>query len=107
MPDSLVNLGELAEPATKLIEKLSVALGAPFIPWYARQQAKAALIKAEADARIKILEGEVGIEVSDLMRRALYRAAVEEANEQANMEAIAHAALPQLEATARPDNIDT
>jgi hypothetical protein len=38
---SLINLGDLAKPASVLIEKISDAIGGGFKPWQTRRVAKA------------------------------------------------------------------
>ncbi len=49
------NVGDFAKPACILIEKVSYALGAPFIPWQmkriAQAEAEADLIKAEGEVK--------------------------------------------------------
>lgn len=96
---SLVHLGKISEPANTLIKKVSSAVGGLFEPWQikrvAKAQAKADLIKAEAE-----------IEITDRHRRAIYRWFEEEAQRQENMESITKKALPQLNEGSDPNNME-
>jgi len=97
--NSIINFGELSKPATVLVEKISDAIGGLFKPYQivrvARAEAEAERVKAESQ-----------IEISDLQRRAFYRFLEEEAKKQKNMEDITQGALPQLEETSRPSEVD-
>lgn len=95
----LVNIGELAKPATVLIERISDAVGGLCNPWQIKRVAK-----AEADAAITQAESQ--IEVTDLHRRAAARWLEEEAQKQSNMEAITAKAIPLLEEKAQPEKMD-
>ena len=96
---SLVNLGQLSQPADTLIKKVSSAVGGIFEPWQIKRVAKAeteaSLIKAKAE-----------IEITDLHRRAMHRFVEEEANRQENMEAITEKAIPQLEDGSDPSKME-
>lgn len=96
---SIVDVGKLAEPATKLIEKVSDAVGGLAKPWQiervAKAESKAALIKAHAE-----------IEITALHKRALNRLANEEAQKQNNMESIAYEATKYLTDKSQPEKID-
>lgn len=96
---SLINLGDISKPATVLIEKISDAIGGYFRPYQIRRVAK-----AEADAQI--IEAQSQIEITDLQRRALVRFLGEEARKQDNMEKITQKALPHLNESSKPDNIE-
>jgi hypothetical protein len=109
-PNSLMNIGDLAKPANTLVEKISDAIGGIFKPAQIRRVAE-----AEADAeKIRILtQVEVEkiralaqIEIDDLQRRAMARFFAEEAKKQENIESITRKALPEVEETARPDEIN-
>ena len=54
--NSIVNIGELAKPATVLIEKISSAVGCLYEPTkvkrLARAEAEAALVRAESELQI-------------------------------------------------------
>lgn len=98
-PKSLINIGDLAAPATTLIEKIADAIGGVFRPQQIRKVAM-----AEADA--EVIRARAEIEVSDIKRRALERFVEEEAKKQANMESIADKALLQLDNEASPENME-
>ena len=101
MPEgtSIINFGELAKPATVLIEKISDALGGVFKPFQVKRvanaQAEAALIHAESE-----------IKITELHRRAMRRFIEEEAKKQENIESITERAIPQLEDKAQPQKMD-
>jgi hypothetical protein len=94
----LARLGDLAKPATVLIEKISDAVGGVFKPFQivrvARAEAEASLILAETQ-----------IQVTDLHRRAGRRFLEQEAKRQLNIEAITEKALPLLEDKSSPQNM--
>src|SRR6267142_5975783 len=96
---SLGNLGDLTKPATVLIEKIFDALGGYFRPRQIRR-----LAKAEAEA--EIIKAQTGIEVADIQRRALNRWVAEETKKQDNIERITQKAIPQLEESSNPQNIE-
>lgn len=96
---SLINLGDISKPATVLIEKISEAIGGYFRPYQIRRVAK-------ADAEAQIIEAQAQIEVTDLQRRALIRFVGEEARKQDNMEKITQKALPHLNESSKPEDIE-
>ena len=96
---SLINLGDLAKPATALIEKISEGLDGYFKPFQIKRVAK-------ATAEAEFIKAQGQIEVTDLQRRALGRFVVEEAKKQDNIEKITEKAIPQLEDSARPKDIE-
>ncbi len=96
---SLVDLNALAKPAKILIEKVSDAVGWCFDPVQVRRMAH-----AEADALAIRTQAE--IEADELKRRALMRFINEEAQRQSNIEAITSSAIPKLEDTANPADVD-
>jgi len=96
---SLGNLGDLTKPATVLIEKIFDVLGGYFRPRQIRR-----LAKAEAEA--EIIKAQTGIEVADIQRRALNRWVAEETKKQDNIERITQKAIPQLEESSNPQNIE-
>jgi hypothetical protein len=98
-PTALLNLGELSKPATVFIEKISAGIGALFEP---RQIVRVA--KAEAEA--ELIRAQSQLEISDLHRRALWRFLQEEARKQNNIEQIIAKAIPQLDESAQPDQMD-
>ena len=97
--NSLVNLGNLAEPAKVLIEKVSDAVGGAFKPYQIKRVAK-------AEAEAEIIRANAQIEISELQQRALNRFLVEEAAKQENIESITEKAIPQLEEGADPGGIE-
>lgn len=97
--NSLVNLGNLAEPAKVLIEKVSEAVGGAFKPWQIERVAK-------AEAKAEIIKANAQIEISELQKRALSRFFVEEASKQKNIESITKKAIPQLSEGANPKEIE-
>jgi hypothetical protein len=101
MPEgaSVVNLGDLTKPATILIEKVSDAVGGIFRPSQIRRVAQ-----AEADA--DMIKAVAQLEITELQRRAAERFFAEETIKQANMEAIAQKALPQLRDDAHPEQVE-
>ncbi|MBE0684611.1 MAG: DUF2806 domain-containing protein [Anaerolineaceae bacterium] len=103
MPDdksiSLVNLGQLSQPADTLIKKVSSAVGGIFEPWQIKRVAK-------AEAEASLIKAKSEIEITDLHRRAMHRFVEEEANRQENMEAITQKAIPQLEDGSDPNKME-
>jgi hypothetical protein len=97
--NSIMNLGELAKPATVLIEKISNAVGGVFELYQIRRIANA---KAEA----AVVQAETDIKITELHRRALQRFVNEEVKKQQNIEAITAKAIPQLEDRSRPENLE-
>jgi Protein of unknown function (DUF2806) len=97
--NSIINLGELAKPATVLVEKISEAIGGLARPWQIKRVAEA---EAEAD-RIQAVSQ---IKITELQRRAMTRLIAEEARKQNNIESITAKALPQLESGAKPENVE-
>lgn len=98
-PGPLVGLGELAKPATVLIERVSDAVGGICRPWQIKRVAR-------AEAEATKIEAIAGIEVSELQERALQRMVVEEGLKQQNIESITAKALPMLEESADPARVE-
>jgi hypothetical protein len=96
---TLLKIDELSKPATILIEKISDAIGAVFLP---HQIKRIAVAEAEAD-KIRALSQ---IDISDIQRRALIRMVQEEGKKQENIESISAKAIKILEPTANPEKID-
>lgn len=97
--NSLINLGDLAEPAKVLIEKVSDAVGGIFRPRQIKRVAK-------AEAEAEIIKANAQIEISELQQRALNRFLLEEATKQENIESITKKAIPQLKGGADPAKIE-
>lgn len=95
----IINIGELAKPATVLIEKVSDAVGCLYEPTKIRRiataEAEAARIRAESE-----------IQITDLERRAAQRWLKEEAKHQKNMEDVTAKAIPLLNEDADPDAME-
>jgi hypothetical protein len=97
--NSLVNLGDISEPATVLIKKVSNAIGLIYEPHHVRRMAK-----AEADAqKIRAL---AQMEINELEQRAIERLVRQEARKQENIEAITAQATSQIPEDAHPENLD-
>lgn len=94
-----VNLGELAKPATTLIEKISEAIGGIARPWQIVRVAR-------AESVAKRIEAEAQIEVSEIQQRALRRFLSEEEQKQKNIESITEKAIPLLADKSNPDGMD-
>jgi hypothetical protein len=95
----LAKLGELSKPATVLIEKISDAVGGIFRPYQIVRVAKA---EAEADR----IRAESQIQTSDLHRRAMHRFLEEEAKKQSNIEGITQKAIPLIDDSASPEQVN-
>ncbi|HEX9896238.1 MAG TPA: DUF2806 domain-containing protein [Dehalococcoidales bacterium] len=97
---SLIKIdGEWAKPATVLIEKIAEAVGGLSKPYQIKRVAKA---KAEAE----LIEAQAERKITALRRRALTRFITEEAKKQENIESITKKALPQLNESSDPQNIE-
>jgi len=100
----------LSDPAKTFIERCSDALGAWARPWQikriAEAEAEAAVIEAQAAVEVAKIKALGGIEVSEVEERAMRRLVHEEGKKQQNIEAVVAKALPQVEATAKPENIE-
>lgn len=101
MPDwtSLVNVWELAKPATTLIERISDAIWVLYEPTHVERMAKA---EAKAE-QIKELSR---IETGTLKYRAIQRFLSEETGKQQNIEDIIEEAIPLLNDGAKPENLE-
>lgn len=95
----LVNIGELARPATVLIEKISDAIGGVFKPYQMKRI-------AQAEAEVYKTKAVTQIEITELQRRGMQRLFIEEAKKQNNIESITAKALPQLGAEADPKQVE-
>ncbi|MCY3742651.1 MAG: DUF2806 domain-containing protein [Candidatus Poribacteria bacterium] len=96
----IMNIGDLAKPATTLIEKIADAGYILFGESYRIKQV------AKAKAEAAVIEAESRIEITDLHRRAIHRWIEEEAQYQKNMEDITEKATHQLNEDADPHAID-
>lgn len=95
-----LNIGQLSEPATKLIEVLAQGVGGLYQPIgtvrAANAEAKAAAIRAQAN-----------LVVGDIKRRAALRAEFQEIRYQENLDAISELALQELPASVSNDSVET
>lgn len=96
---SLINIGELAKPATVLIEKIAGAVGVLYEPRRIKKRAE-----AEAVARRILALSE--IEATDLIERADRRRQIQDARNQQNIETITADAVRQLPESANPSDMD-
>ena len=99
----IFNIGDLAKPATLLIEKVSNAIGRHFDPGQAIRMAEA---EAKADQILRVAEAETDIKVAETRQRAAMRLLNEEMDKQRNIESIVTQAIPYLNEGARPDEIE-
>jgi len=95
----MVNIGDLAKPATVLIEKISDAIGGCFKPYQIRRV-------AQAEAEAERIRAATQIEITELQHRAMQRFLVEEAKKQNNIESITAKALSQLDEEADPKSVE-
>lgn len=96
---SIVDLNEISKPVTKLVEVVSNAVGAIYLPTHTRRMAR-----AEADASLIKIDAE--IEVQQLRERAAKRLTQVETRRQSNIESItekAFDALPKDADSISPD----
>ena len=96
---SIIKVDDLSKPATVLIEKIAGAVGGYFKPYQIRRVAKA---EAEADK----IKAEAQIKITDLHRRAVNRFISEEAKRQENIENITEKAIPLLNESSNPQNME-
>ncbi len=96
---SLINLGDISQPVTKLIESVANAIGILYEPTRIRK-----IAKAEADAAIIKAKGK--IEIKKLSDRATNRRNYIEARRQKNIESIVEIALTQLPETVDETPVD-
>lgn len=89
----------LAKPATRLVEKVSDALGVLYQPAHLRR-----IGKAKAD--VALMEAMFKMEITDLEKRAALRWKHEQVVHQKNIEKILRQALPQITDGANPDGVD-
>jgi hypothetical protein len=94
-----MNIGDLAKPATTLIEKVADFTGAYFLP---HQMIRVAKAKAEA-GKIKAF---ADLEISEIQKRGLIRLINEEERNQDNIEIIVAGSLAELNENAKPEEIE-
>lgn len=98
---SLVNLniGALAAPVEKLIDRVSDAVGGIALPWQIERVAK-------AEGKAEILRAEARIIVSEIEQRAMHRLVREEGKKQENIESITAKSTSKVLDSAKPEDID-
>lgn len=101
MPEekAIISFGDLAKPATILIEKISNAIGVLYEPTRITRNASA---EAEAE-KIRAL---ARFELSELEERAIRRKISQEARRQKNIEHITAQAIPNLESSDMTQALD-
>lgn len=97
--NSVINLGDLAKPATVLIEKVSNAVGVLYEPRKIKNLAGA---EAEAE-KIKAL---VRIELNEIQQRGIERLVHQEARKQENIESITAQASTALPPDAKTKDLE-
>ena len=113
----LMNIGDLAEPAKVLIEKIADATGTLYEPKHivevAKAQAEAAIIQGESEieiakskSEVAIIQAESEIEITDRQRRGAQRWLAEQGQQQESIENTIIKAIPQLNEDADPNAIE-
>lgn len=97
--NSIINLGDLAKPATVLIEKVSNAVGVLYEPRRIRK-------KAEAEAEAEKIKALAGIELNEIQQRGIERLVQQEARKQENIESITAQAANQLPPNANAEALE-
>lgn len=97
--NSIINLGDLAKPATVLIEKVSSAVGVLYEPRRIRK-------RAEAEAEAEKIKALAGIELTEIQQRGIERLVQQEARKQENIESITAQAASQLPPSANTEALE-
>jgi len=97
---SLIDLGNLSKPATRLIDRISDAVGVLYEPKRIQRQ-------AEAEAEARKIQAQADMEISHMQQRGLRRFIQEEGKNQENMERIGAEATKHIDPErATPEEID-
>jgi hypothetical protein len=96
---SLIDIGKISKPVTKLIEVVSQGIGTLYEPTKIRRKAK-----AQADA--SLIRAEADIKKQELLKRAFNRFAFQEMRRQENIENIIKVAAESLPETVSDDPVD-
>ena len=96
---SLINLGDLSQPATTLIKKVSKAVGILYEP---RRIVK----MAEAEARAEKIKALAEMELSEMQQRGMQRLIYQEGRKQENIEKITAEAVQNLPPYANAEDIE-
>lgn len=97
--NSIINLGDLAKPATVLIEKVSNAVGILYEPRRIRN-------KAQAEANAKKIKYLASLELIELEQRSIERMIHQETRKQENIESITAQAASELPPNAKAESLD-
>ena len=97
--NSIINLGDLAKPATVLIEKVSNAVGVLYEP-------RKIIKKAEAEAKAEKIRAITNIELTEIQQRGMERLVYQEARKQENIEDITAQAAKMLPLTAKTEDLE-
>lgn len=107
---SLIDLGNLTEPATMLIEKVCSAVGVVYEPWRIKRLAKAQAEIKKLEARtaneIKKSDAFFAITLNEIEQRGMERLIYQEARKQANIEAITFQAAALLPEDAKVEELE-
>lgn len=95
----LIGIGQLAQPVTTFIEKVSDAVEGIAKP---AQIVRTARAQAEADKILALSQ----LDITEIRQRALTRLVLEEARRQENMEAIFRKSLPEITEEAKPERLN-
>src|SRR5690242_7174994 len=98
-PVNNFDFGKLSEPATVLINRVADAVGGIFGPGQVVRMAK-------AKVKAKKIETIGDIEIQGLRERAFYRLLTEATEKQQNIENVTRKAIPLLDQSARPQDIE-
>lgn len=96
----LVGMGDLGQPATALIERVSDAIGGIAKPWQMKRTAK-------AEVEVELIKAEGKRKLTEIESRALERLVHEESRKQENIEKITTKSLNHLEDDSKPENLDS
>lgn len=94
-----IDAGDWSKPVNTLIEKCAEGIAAIARPMQIRREAK-----AQVEAEKIYAVGQV--EIEEIQRRALARFVAEETKRQHNMESIITKALPSVNQSAKPENVE-
>jgi uncharacterized repeat protein (TIGR03899 family) len=96
---ALLDIGQISEPVSKLIEAVRAAVGTVYEPTRIRRKAA-----AEADAALIIAKAE--LKIQGLERRAAERVISRELRRQENIERITQCAIEELPETVADEKVD-
>jgi hypothetical protein len=106
---SLIDLSNMSQPVTTLIEKVSDAVGGIFKPLQMRRIADAeksvSVIRAEADEAVRLIKARSEVAATS-MDRGIYRLLTTEAKRQENIEEIVYRATGLLNKDSRPQEME-